>query len=226
MKGVDRWKFDKGVTQTFNKHVRQSVPGYEKMQEYVMGISDFFVLGGSAIYDIGCSTAETIAMLNTRHKDKKIRLIGVDESPDMVAKAIEFTRDMKNVQIVHDSIQNYLFKEQSNFILSILTLQFCPIAQRKEIIQKIYDALNQGGAFVIVEKVTASSAMHQEIFTQLYHDLKETNGLTPLEIRQKDKALRGSLVPLNSESNLHLLTQVGFQVDVFLKNLTLLVYWL
>lgn len=212
------WTFKGEISEVFDQHVRQSVPGYVDIQNLVSNIADFF-LDENPIYDLGCATGETIININNRHVDKKIHFIGIDSSEDMVEQAKVKTNHMNNVLFENRDLTNYEFNHKSNLILSILTLQFCPQEERKKIINKIYETLNTGGAFILVEKNYASSSIHQDLFTQIYHDFKQVNTLSTEEIRDKDKALRSKLVPKSMKNNLELLNQVGFTTDIFYKNL-------
>jgi tRNA (cmo5U34)-methyltransferase len=215
-----QWQFNQDVSHVFDNHVRQSVPHYESLQQLITQLSDFFVQPNSVVYDIGCATGETIYHLNQRHKGKRATFIGIDDSESMLLKAIEKNKEHENIQFVHQAIEHFPFEHKSSLILSVLTIQFIPMEQRKQVIQSVYDSLNKGGAFFFVEKSYAERPNVQEMFTQLYHDDKEANGLTPLEIREKDKSLRGVLKSMSVSENRELLASAGFEtIEVFFKYL-------
>lgn len=207
---LSQWSFNQEVSCVFDNHVKKSVPHYGTIQHIITQLSDFFVQPNGVVYDIGCATGETINQINQRHHDKKVQFIGIDESSAMLEQAIEKTGELENVQFVQESIVDFHFVEQSNLIIAVLTLQFIPIHQRKQVIQNIYDSLQKGGAFLFVEKCYPGHPKTQEIFKQLYHDDKESNGLTSQEIREKDKSLRGVLNPLTVSENIQLLEETGF----------------
>lgn len=216
---VSGWQFDDSVTDIFDDHVNQSVPLYGDIQNIVANISDFFIDTNCPIYDLGCSTGETISKINLRHFDKNLKFIGIDESLSMLNKAKEKTYLVKNINLVNSKIEDYTFKEKTNLIISILTLHFLPVGERKKVISNIYNALNEGGAFLLVEKTYPQNVQCNDIFTQLYHDFKETKGLTALEIRDKDKSLRSKLIPLSLDENIKILQDQGFKTDIFFKYL-------
>ena len=58
------WKFDNNVALNFDEHVSQSIPHYKDIQKYVCSLSEWFLKENSTIYDLGCSTGETIKMLS------------------------------------------------------------------------------------------------------------------------------------------------------------------
>jgi tRNA (cmo5U34)-methyltransferase len=82
----------------------------------------------------------------------------------------------------------------------------------------VYDKLNEGGAFILVEKVLGNSAQIDNLFVKEYYDMKKDNGYTQEQIANKRKSLEGVLVPLTASFNEHLLHQVGFKyVDCFFR---------
>ena len=46
------WTFE-GISETFEKHIKKSVPLYFESHELITGFTDFFVQKGSSIIDIG-----------------------------------------------------------------------------------------------------------------------------------------------------------------------------
>ena len=90
-------------------------------------------------------------------------------------------------------------------------MQFIPPRFRQEIINKIYKSLNWGGAFIIFEKLRASDARFQDIFSIIYNDFKLKNGFSSDEIVQKTRSLKGILEPFSDKRNLGLLKRSGFE---------------
>lgn len=217
---LSRWSFNQEVSEVFDNHVRQSVPLYDYMQHIVTQMSDFFVQNNTVIYDIGCATGETIYQIHQRHKEKNTTFIGIDESESMLQKAMKKNENSERIHFIQQSIENYAFEYKSNLILSILTIQFIPIEKRERLIRNIYNALNKGGAFLFIEKSYPEHSKIQDMFTQIYHDDKESHGLSAIDIRNKDKSLRGVLNPLTNSENIHLLRDCGFTtVEIFFKYL-------
>ncbi|MBP1308716.1 tRNA (cmo5U34)-methyltransferase [Paenibacillus sp. 1182] len=212
------WTFSEEVSHQFDHHVRQSVPFYDLIQSSIVELSDYFVTPSGLIYDLGCSTGETIALIEKRHPTQKLRYIGIDNSESMVQQASMKNKNNHRTTFKVQSLETYSFEEKSRFILSILTLQFIPIEKRKQIIQNIYENLHEGGACVIVEKTLASSSLFQDIFTHLQYDMKMQSGLSPKEIFLKEESLRGIMTPLSLEDNMQLLVGAGFDVEIFMKH--------
>ena len=58
---------------------------------------------------------------------------------------------------------------------------------KQDLINKIYNTLRWGGAFILYEKVRAPDARFQDMMTRLYDDFKIDNGYVPDEIIAKSK---------------------------------------
>lgn len=217
------WEFKKDVANIFDKHVNQSVPIYSEIQKLIIDISQFFIRKNDVVYDIGTSTGETLYQLKNNIKKPFIG-IGIDNSIDMINKAKDKLQGFDDIQLYCSDIKEFKFNQKSNLMVCNLTLQFIPMEKRVELLNDIYKNLNIGGALVVVEKTYANSGIHQEIFTQLYHDFKETNGLSEKEIRDKDKSLRSVLVARRNSENQKMLNSVGFVVDEFYRHLNFVGY--
>lgn len=86
--------------------------------------------------------------------------------------------------------------------------------------QSIYNALNDGGAFVFVEKVLGNTSLLDSVLVKEYYALKSANLYTQEQIESKRKSLEGVLVPLTAAWNEDLLKQTGFkQIDCFWRQL-------
>jgi tRNA (cmo5U34)-methyltransferase len=89
---------------------------------------------------------------------------------------------------------------------------------RQDVVKKIYDGLNVGSAFIMVEKVIGSNARFDEMWIELYHDMKHRNGVSEVDIFKKTRSIRGVLKPNTVDENIRLLNSVGFKdVDMFFK---------
>lgn len=212
------WKFDKEVTEIFDSHVRKSVPLYDNFHNIIGDLSEWFIEENTNVYDIGTSTGEGLINLISHHKNKKVNYIGIDSSTDMLEKAKNNLKDY-NVTLINGDITNSDIEiHNASFITSILTLQFIPQRKRKQVIEKAYEGLNKGGALVIVEKIIGNNARFDEMFIELYHDFKLSNGLTEEEVFAKSRAIRGVMSPNTVQENINMLTEVGFKdVDIFFK---------
>ena len=162
------WKFSGKVVKYFDEHILKSVPLYYEGHNLICSISDHFLQNDSIVYDLGCSTGTLIKKLNERHSEKKIYFNGVEIEKDMVDKAKKLNKE-KNVKILKKNLQNLKLRK-NDFIICYYTIQFIPPRIRQKVINKIYESLNWGGAFLFFEKVRGPDARFQDILTGVYNE--------------------------------------------------------
>lgn len=212
------WKFDNSVVPVFDEHVKQSVPMYDEIHSLITDIAAWFLEENTIVYDIGTSTGKVISSLNQKYANKIINYIGIDSSEDMIKKTKELFENNENVKIIHQDVTDDYIFENASLITSVLTLQFIPERKRQELVNKIYKGLNKGGGFIVVEKVVGSNSRFNEIWIDLYHELKLKNGLSEKHVFDKAKAIRGIMKPYTVDENIHMIKEAGFKdVDTFFK---------
>ena len=204
------WRFNEDVVNGFDSHVSKSVPFYEEGHDLVKKISDFFISDNSICYEIGCSTGSLLKKLDERNQKKQVSFIGMDNEKPMVKYAKNKCKNNNSITILHVDANDFEFKK-SDLIISYYTLQFIKPRNRQILIDKIYQSLNWGGAFILFEKVRAPDARFQDISTALYTDFKIDNKYTPEEIINKTKSLKGVLEPFSTQANLDMLKRSGFK---------------
>jgi len=207
------WSFTGEVAKNFVEHAEKSIPFYQQGHELVCRISDFFVQPDSVCYDVGTATGQLLRVLaEYNHHKPKTRWIGIDREADMIKKAREVCAGIANVELLAEDVLLHDF-EKPDFVVAYYTTQFIPPRHRQDFIDKVYNALNWGGGFLMFEKVRAPDARFQDMTTALYTDFKREKGLTPEEIINKTASLRSVLEPFSTQGNLDLLQRAGF-VDV------------
>jgi tRNA (cmo5U34)-methyltransferase len=181
-------------------------------------MSEWFVRDDSAIYDLGSSTGETIALLHAKHKGKRgVRFIGVENSLPMIERA-RLKCPFENAQFLHQNIIEVAEFRDADLILSLYTMQFINLNDRRALLKKIYRDLRAGGGLLMAEKVRGETSLFEDIWIELYWDMKRKSGLNSDQVLHKARSLRGVLLPLTTSENVALLKEVGFRdVDVFMK---------
>lgn len=205
------WSFGGQTPKHFDRHVRRSVPFYEAGHGLVAQISDYFVRHDTVGYEIGSSTGTLVRELACRHP--KARWFGIETEAAMIEQARDPQyQSPRNLEFLQADAQDVDY-QPSDFIVSYYTVQFIPPKRRQVLIDRIYSALNWGGAFLLFEKVRAPDARFQDLMSTLYTEFKLENGYTPAEILSKASSLKGVLEPFSTQGNLDMLQRAGF-VDV------------
>jgi tRNA (cmo5U34)-methyltransferase len=206
------WNFGGDVPLHFDDHVSRSVPLYHEGHDLIIKLSDFFVSNRSVVYDIGCSTGKLVKDLAYHNREKDLKIIGIDVEASMAERAREVTSGIKNIEIIAGDVLDVELKK-ADLIISYFTVQFIRPRVRQLVINKIYESLNWGGAFIFFEKVRACDARFQDIMSSLYVDYKIDRGYHPEEIVSKARSLKGVLEPFSTQGNIDMLKRAGF-VDI------------
>jgi len=204
------WSFTGSVAETFVSHVRQSVPYYDAGHDLICNFSDYFCHSDSICYEIGVSTGELLRKLAQYHAHKPgIKWVGIDTVDGMISKAQEHCAGIRNIELTVGDALTFDY-EKTDMIVSYYCVQFIWPRNRQDLINRIYERLNWGGAFLLFEKVRAPDARFQDIVTGIYQDFKAKNGFSAQEILNKTASLKGVLEPFSTEGNLGLLRRAGF----------------
>lgn len=208
------WKFSGDVVNEFESHVAKSVPIYNRGHELIIKLSDFFIKNDSLVYDIGCSTGKLIIDLVKHNKNKEnSKFIGLDVENDMIKYAKDKQKENKikssRLKFYNEDAVTFEF-QKNDFIISYFTIQFIHPKHRQSLLNKIYESLEWGGAFLFFEKVRYSDARFQDIFTTLYNDYKLEMGYSHEEIINKTRSLKGVMEPFSTNGNEDMLKRAGF----------------
>lgn len=203
------WTFGNGVASSFDEHVSKSVPLYLEGHNLICDLSDFFVNENSTVYELGCSTGALIRKVATHNLAKEnAKFVGIDVEKEMVDFAIS-KNNPRNIQYIEGDILD-IELEPSDLIICYYTVQFIRPSRRQELIDKIYNSLRWGGAFLLFEKVRGSDARFQDILTMLYSEYKLRLGYSAEDILSKSRSLKGVLEPFSSQGNIDMLKRAGF----------------
>lgn len=204
-----QFEFDEEVAGVFDDMISRSIPGYENILELTLSTLSEYVDSGR-ITDIGCSTANLLIGLSKRLKDRDIELIGIDDSEYMIEvaakKAAIYEADIKLLKL--DAISQELPKSKA--FVANFTLQFIRPIIREQLVQKIFDSLEDGGIFLFAEKLISEDKKLNKFLIDSYHDYKKNRGYSELEIMRKREALENVLVPYTQKENETLCKKAGF----------------
>lgn len=208
----------------FDNHIEMSIRGYNHLHDDIINLSRYFVEDYTDVVDIGCSTGKTIAAMAEQNKEfaPNAHYVGVEVAEgfksDMEERQKILTESYTNqFTFEFQDIRQYEFNNCS-LVTSIFTLQFMPMKDREEVIGRIYDGLNTGGAFIFSEKTVANNARIQEMMTFTFYDYKRKNFSTE-DIMTKEVTLRNMLKPNTWNELEDMILGAGFRtVQPFWQN--------
>ena len=199
----------------FVDHIGKSIRGYHELRDDIVGISRYFVEDDTAVVDIGCSQGSMIRRIrDANDQAPNAQYVGIEindsfqqhwkSEPNLTYK-IEDIRES-------DSLQNM------SLAISMFTFQFLPERDRLSLMQKIFDNLVDGGAFVTSEKVFSNNAKTQNMLEFLYYDFKRQS-FSEKEILDKEQELRHLAKNTTENMLMRQLRSIGFRgVQTFWRN--------
>jgi tRNA (cmo5U34)-methyltransferase len=214
------FSFNPQVAQVFDDMVSRSVPFYGEMQRMTAEIAGQFAHEGTKLYDLGCATGTTFAILDPI-LPPGVGFVGIDNSQSMLDQAhakLEDLRSRRTLELVCADLHDGLAIDNASVVVMTLTLQFVRPLYRERIIKQIFDGMAPKGALIIFEKLVLSDSMLNRMYIEFYYEMKRRNGYSEVEIAKKREALENVLVPYRVEENMALLREAGFtHVEEFFR---------
>jgi tRNA (cmo5U34)-methyltransferase len=213
------FKFQNYKPEEFQDHISRSIPNYRGMRDMIPSIASNFLVKNSNIYDIGCSAGDLLLELEECFRDvhNDLSYVGYDIADNLLPDK-EYLPN--HSFFPRDVTEESLTLFNTSLIFSLFTLQFIPLPKRIKLVQKIYDSLDERGAFIVCEKIYSNNSITEDIFTFSNYDSKQVNDFSTEEILSKQKDLRGIMFPLTQGGNEKMFKDAGFQVvEVFFKSL-------
>jgi tRNA (cmo5U34)-methyltransferase len=204
-----QFEFDDSVARVFDDMLNRSVPYYQLSSDLMIDYITKLFPKKSKVFDLGCSTANTLIALDNR-TPKRYVLSGIDSSSAMLEqakqKALAFGVELN---LLEGDMLTTPFSTQDIFIANY-TLQFIRPRSREQLITKIYDALAPDGVLFFSEKVVSSDTKISKVMIESYYSYKKEHGYSEFEIAQKREALENVLVPYTISENIAMVLDNGF----------------
>ena len=192
-------KFDFNAIGDFDSHILKSIPNYDVLLNTILAMSEYFISKGSNIYDLGCSTGKLLKLIPCKNLK-----IGYDCANLMPKESEDSTLRFQDVDL------NGSFDVVNACIVySIFTMQFLNRENRQRYCDLVYNGLNEGGAFVLCEKIYQEDGLLQEVITFTHYDYK-CRHFTEEEIIKKERDLRYIMKPSTLQFNIETLKKSGF----------------
>ncbi len=212
---VSSFAFDEKVVSVFPDMIKRSVPGYDTILKGIAMFAMKHVTQNSHVYDLGASLGAVSLTIDQAVGDKELNIHAIDISDAMIHglnQLLESQPTNNNVLVEQQDLSQTSINNAS-MVVSNFTLQFIDPALRGDAVKNIYQGLNEGGVFVLSEKVKSSDAL-----IDAYHGYKKINGYSDREIARKRQALEDTLLPDTVSEWKTRLTEAGFtQIEVWFR---------
>ncbi len=220
IKTINDFKFGASVANVFDDMINRSVPFYGEIQRMMAEQAADYAKAETDVYDLGCATGTTLINMNNTIAEN-IRFIGVDDSPEMLAKCRNRLNEAgfrRPVELRIADINNSVNICNASVVVLCLTLQFVRPIYREHLLRNIHTGLINGGILILVEKILTENSAFNRDFINYYYNYKRRSHYSELEITQKREALENVLIPYKLSENTSLLRDTGFsQYEVFFQ---------
>ena len=189
------WKFNEEVAARFEIEARTHIPNYELVVQKCVDIAlNAFPQKSAKIIDVGSAIGYTMERLRAAGFAE---VYGVDCSKAMIERCRAPER------VTHSSSFPTI-DAPFDMVLANWTLHFIP--EREAYITDIKSALNDNGIFILTDKMTSSTFVHEQ-----YYNFKRAMGVSEEEIVRKEASLKGVLETRPLEWYLNTLQAQGFR---------------
>ena len=218
-KSIDaQFAFNSEVAGVFDDMISRSIPGYASILELTSKALLGYVPNKGTITDIGCSTANILIKIAKEERKKEFRLIGIDDSGDMLSVASKKAKAYEcEIEFLNQNVTTAKLPSSDAFVANF-TLQFIRPIIREKVVENIFSSLNEHGVFLFAEKLISEDKKLNKFLIDSYHEYKKNMGYAKLEIMRKREALENVLVPYSEEENKEVCLKAGFyRVETLFK---------
>lgn len=212
---IKSFEFDETVVAVFPDMIKRSVPGYDTILKGIAMLAMKYVQPNTVVYDLGASLGAVSLTVDQAIGPQSVDIHAIDTSePMIIGLQDSLSRiELNNQVLTHLADISAQSISNASMVVSNFTLQFIAESKRAGLCEKIYSGLNEGGVFILSEKIKSTDSM-----IDYYHGYKKINGYSDTEIAQKRQALEDSLKPDDLETWQQRLGQAGFkQVEVWFQ---------
>lgn len=218
--GPGPFQFNEAIADVFPDMLKRSIPGYAASILAIGSLAGQFARPNSRCFDLGCSLgAATLAM---RHNitEPGCRIQAIDNSVAMIRRCRRIIAEddaSVPVDVVAGDVREADIENASMVVMNY-TLHFLPVADRDQMIEKVYAGMNAGGIFVLSEKVVDDDGEIEQLLVDMHHEQKKRNAYSDSEISRKRAAIENVLVPESLTTHGLRLKNAGFShVGVWLR---------
>lgn len=187
------WTFKADEVAThFESHVREQLPWYDLVTGAVAHLARCYMRPSSTVYDIGASTGNIGRAIADTLEARQAQLISLEASEQM---AQQFKGPGR---LIVAEAENYPYEAFSVSVL-FLVAQFLPKAGRKRLLSRLQEAVEPGGAIILVDRFETSGGYFGQSLARLTLSGKLAQGATPKAILDKELSLSGVQRPLSHD---------------------------
>ena len=188
------FEFDQNVANVFNDMLLRSIPFYTEIQRMIGEMAQFFYQPKTCIFDLGCSTGNSLKTLVQSVTDRDAIFIGIDNSEPMLERAGQYlkkeARKAKIRLVLADLAGKDFSIENASVVIMNWTLQFIRPIYREQLLRKIAKGTNKGGVSYSCKKVLVDQSVLNRLYIDLIMTSKNEMAIRPWRLPKKEKPWR------------------------------------
>ncbi len=215
------FEFNEAVAAVFPDMLKRSIPGYAASIATIGSLARRYVRPDTRCFDLGCSLGAATLAIRHNISEPGCRIQAIDSSSAMIKRCRKIIADddaMVPVDVIGGDVRDADIRNASMVVMNY-TLHFLPTADRDEMVARICQGMNDGGVFVLSEKIKDDDDQIENLLVDLHHEQKKRNAYSDLEITRKRTAIENVLVPESLATHRARLSDAGFShVGVWLRH--------
>ncbi len=193
------WQFNQQVADTFEDHAVKHIPNYRSVIKKSVDVCLKYPKQ-ACIIDVGSAIGHTLKQLE---EAGFLNLVGVDSSQSMLDNNQAATAKL----ICSDQFP----AEHGPFDVTIINWTLHFMSNKTEYLKSVYDSMAPGGALILSDKTSLDNYAIDH-----YHQFKKSQGVSQLEITNKEKSLVGVMFIDSIDWYMNTLKSLGFKkIHVF-----------
>ena len=208
----------------FDEIILKLIPYYNEMVSALINSIPFNKKESFKVMDLGCGTGTITKLLKDKFPNAKVTCLDLAENMIQMAKLKLNKYD--NINYLTGDFYHFNFNEKYDLIVSSLALHhLLTDDDKKNFYKKIYDSLNENGAFLNADDVLASNNHLQDLYIEKWKEYMNRN-VSIEDIENKwIPASEAEDHPSKLVDQLDWLRKIGFKnVDVIWKYYKFAVY--
>lgn len=193
----------------YDSKVNAVLPYYTEYNKQILDLAEVFGIEYSKWLDTGCGTGNLAMLAAEKFGDVKFTLC--DPSAEMLEAAKLKLADIDNVEFRNISSQELDYKNQFDIVTAVQSHHYLNADERKKAVRNCYDALKEGGTFVVFENIAMSTEKSERLAIERWKNYMLAHGRSKEQTENHMKRRGTELFPITIEEHIGLLREIGFK---------------
>lgn len=193
----------------YDVKINAVLPYYTEYNKQILDLAEAFGIKYSKWLDTGCGTGNLALQAAEKFSDVKFTLC--DPSAEMLETAKSKLAGRNNIEFRNISSQELDYKNEFDVVTAVQSHHYLSVDERKKAVKNCYDALKEGGMFVVFENIAMSTENSEKLATVRWKNYMLAHGRSEEQTENHMKRRGTDLFPITIEEHIKLLREIGFK---------------